>query len=55
MGRCLIFCAAEFDTPVVPIEKEDYIIAADGGITINGDLSKVKVRKAHFPRAAQLR
>ena len=32
MGRCLIFCAAEFDTPVVPIEKEDYIIAADGGL-----------------------
>ena len=33
MGRCLIFCAAEFDTPAVPIEKDDYIIAADGGLT----------------------
>ncbi len=32
MGRCLIFCAAEFDSPAVPIEKDDYIIAADGGL-----------------------
>ncbi len=32
MGRCLIFCAAEFDAPVVPIEKDDYILAADGGL-----------------------
>ncbi len=31
MGRCMIFCAGGFDRPVVPIEKDDYIIAADGG------------------------
>ena len=33
MGRCLIFCAAEFDAPAVPIEQDDYLIAADGGLT----------------------
>lgn len=32
MGKCLIFCAAAFDEPAVPIEAEDYILAADGGL-----------------------
>ena len=32
MGRCLIFCAAEFDAPAVPIAQDDYILAADGGL-----------------------
>ena len=32
MKTCLIFCAAEFDTPVEKIRREDYIIAADGGL-----------------------
>ena len=33
MGNCLIFCAAEFDTLARPVGPEDYIIAADGGLT----------------------
>lgn len=32
MGKCLIFCAAEFDTLACPVGKEDYILAADGGL-----------------------
>ena len=32
MGKCLIFCAAEFDAPAVPIEADDYLLAADGGL-----------------------
>lgn len=32
MGKCLIFCAAEFDTLAAPIGEEDYILAADGGL-----------------------
>ena len=32
MKRCIIFCAAEFDELAAPIEKEDYILAADGGL-----------------------
>ena len=31
MKNCIIFCAAEFDTLVEPIEKEDCVLAADGG------------------------
>ena len=31
MCSCIIFCAAEFDTLVQPIETDDVIIAADGG------------------------
>ncbi len=31
MASCVIFCAGSFDAPVAPIEKDDYIIAADGG------------------------
>ena len=32
MGKCVIFCAAEFDALVQPLEKEDFLIAADGGL-----------------------
>ncbi len=32
MGTCLIFCAAEFDALITPIEHNDYILAADGGL-----------------------
>ena len=32
MGRCLIFCAAEFSGLLDPALPDDYIIAADGGL-----------------------
>ncbi len=32
MGCCLIFCAAEFDGLVRPVEPEDCILSADGGL-----------------------
>ena len=32
MGKCIIFCAADFHGLAAPLEKEDYIIAADGGL-----------------------
>ena len=32
MGNCIIFCAAEFDTLVQPIDRDDLVIAADGGL-----------------------
>ena len=32
MGKCLIFCAAEFDALAQPLAEGDYIIAADGGL-----------------------
>jgi len=32
MGTFIIFCAAEFDTLAAPIQPEDYILAADGGL-----------------------
>ena len=32
MGKCLIFCAGGFARPVAAIEKDDYILAADGGL-----------------------
>ena len=31
MGKCLIFCAGDFDALAQPVEKDDCIIAADGG------------------------
>ena len=31
MGKCVIFCAGGFAGLLAPIEKDDYIIAADGG------------------------
>lgn len=33
MARCIIFGAAEFDSLLLPIEKDDLTIAADGGIS----------------------
>ena len=32
MSKCLIFCAAEFDALAAPVQKDDYILAADGGL-----------------------
>ena len=32
MKQCVIFCAAEFDSLLGPLEPEDYVIAADGGL-----------------------
>lgn len=32
MGTFIIFCAAEFDGLAAPIQPEDYILAADGGL-----------------------
>lgn len=32
MGSCIIFCAADFHGLIAPIEKDDFIIAADGGL-----------------------
>ena len=32
MKTCIIFCAAEFNFLAAPIQKEDLIIAADGGL-----------------------
>ncbi len=32
MGRFVIFCAGGFDGLLTPIEKDDYVLAADGGL-----------------------
>ena len=32
MGTCIIFCAAGFDVLAEPITREDFVIAADGGL-----------------------
>lgn len=32
MGNCVIFCAAGFDRLEQPLENDDYVIAADGGL-----------------------
>ena len=32
MGSCIIFCAAAFHGLAAPIEKDDFVIAADGGL-----------------------
>ena len=32
MGKCVIFCAAEFDDLILPLAQEDFLIAADGGL-----------------------
>lgn len=32
MGRCIIFCAADFHGLAAPIREDDFIIAADGGL-----------------------
>lgn len=33
MGKCIIFCAAGFEHLAEPIEADDFVIAADGGVT----------------------
>ncbi len=33
MSQCVIFCAGEFNGLAAPIEKDAYILAADGGLT----------------------
>ena len=32
MGKCIIFCAAEFDTLMQNVTEQDFVIAADGGL-----------------------
>ncbi len=32
MGTCVIFCAAGFDKLVQPLQKDDFLLAADGGL-----------------------
>ncbi len=32
MKKCIIFCAAEFDSLAAPIQSGDFVIAADGGL-----------------------
>ena len=33
MKKCVIFCAAQFDSLIEPLDADDYLIAADGGLT----------------------
>lgn len=32
MGKCILFCAAEFDRLLQPLKPDDFVIAADGGL-----------------------
>ena len=32
MGKCIIFCAADFHGLIQPLQSDDFIIAADGGL-----------------------
>ena len=32
MGKCVVFCAAQFDALAAPIAPDDYLLAADGGL-----------------------
>ena len=32
MGKCLIFCAAGFDGLIAPVDSDDFLLAADGGL-----------------------
>ena len=32
MGKCIIFCAADFHGLAAPLAKDDFILAADGGL-----------------------
>jgi len=38
MGKCIIFCAADFHGLAAPIRKDDFVIAADGGLRHTEDL-----------------
>ena len=33
MGKCIIFCAADFHGLLAPLQPDDFILAADGGLT----------------------
>lgn len=33
MGKCIIFCAAGFNGLAEPLQQDDFIVAADGGLT----------------------
>ncbi len=33
MARCVIFCAGEFDGLLAPLRQDDFLLAADGGLT----------------------
>ena len=33
MGKCIIFCAADFHGLIAPLQPDDFILAADGGLT----------------------
>lgn len=33
MGNCVIFCAGGFDGLIVPVQADDFLLAADGGLT----------------------
>jgi len=61
MGKCVIFCAADFDGLIQPVEPEDYLLAADGGLRhlqalelephgILGDFDSL----GYIPRGAQV-
>lgn len=61
MARCVIFGAAGFDGLLLPIQSEDFVIAADGGVThcaqinrtpdvILGDFDSL----GHIPQGAQV-
>lgn len=41
MKTCIIFCAGEFHGLAEPIEAEDYLIAADGGLTHLENLNRI--------------
>ena len=41
MSKCIVFCAAQFDTLAAPIGPEDFVIAADGGLRHTENLSIV--------------
>ena len=47
MGKCIIFCAAGFETLAEPIGAEDLIIAADGGLR---HTEKGAVSTSPFPK-----
>ena len=33
MKRCIVFCAADFDKLLLPVSGQEYLIAADGGLS----------------------
>lgn len=33
MKRCIVFCAADFDKLLLPVSDQEYLIAADGGLS----------------------